>query len=166
MDQLDLVQRVKTLIGRYKYVILIVAAGIFLMAMPSGQSQQDWQEPAAESAEDTDIREELESVLSQIQGVGKVRVMVTELSPPETVYQTDVDLDTGTDGSSQRSKTVIVSKDGDETGLIRTVTPPTFLGAVIVCQGGDIPSVRLAVSQAVAAVTGISTDRITVLKMK
>ena len=166
MDQLGLVQRVKTLFARYKYVILIVAAGIFLMSVPSGQPRQDSQEPAAQTVEDTDIGKELEAVLSQIQGVGKVRVMVTELSSAETVYQTDAELDTEPDSTSQRSKTVVVSKDGDDTGLIRTVTPPTYLGAVIVCQGGDIPSVRLAVSQAVAAVTGISTDRITVLKMK
>lgn len=166
MDQPDLVQRVKNLIGRYKYVILIVAAGIFLMAAPSGQPRQAKQEPTVQAAEDTAIREELESLLSQIQGVGKVRIMITEASAPETVYQTDLDQDAEPDSSSQRSKTVIVSKNGDDTGLVRTVTPPTYLGAVIVCQGGDNPSVRLAVSQAVAAVTGISTDRITVLKMK
>jgi len=36
----------------------------------------------------------------------------------------------------------------------------------VVCQGADDPAVRLAVSQAVSSVTGISTDRISVLKMK
>ena len=55
---------------------------------------------------------------------------------------------------------------GNETGLIKQVNPPKYLGALIVCQGADDPSVRLAVSQAVASVTGISTDRISVLKMK
>ena len=64
-------------------------------------------------------------------------------------------------------KTVIISDSGrEEEGLIKTVTPPIYLGAIIVCQGGDSPTIRLQIVQAVANVTGISSDRITVLKMK
>jgi hypothetical protein len=40
------------------------------------------------------------------------------------------------------------------------------MGAVIVCQGADKPVVRLAIVEAVADATGLSTDTITVLKMK
>jgi len=61
---------------------------------------------------------------------------------------------------------VIISSGSGEQGLIQTVTPPVYLGAIVVCQGGADPSVRLAVTQAVSVITGIGTDRITVLKMK
>ena len=53
-----------------------------------------------------------------------------------------------------------------QTGLVQQVNPPTYLGAVIVCQGADSASVRLAIVEAVGSVTGLSTDKITVLKMK
>jgi len=41
-----------------------------------------------------------------------------------------------------------------------------YRGAVVVCQGGDNASVRLAVVEAVSNATGLTSDRITVLKMK
>ena len=50
--------------------------------------------------------------------------------------------------------------------MVRTIVPPVYLGAIIVCQGGDSPAVRLAVVEAVSNVTGIGSDRITVEKMK
>ena len=39
-------------------------------------------------------------------------------------------------------------------------------GAVVVCQGADLPSVRLDVTNAVAAYTGLGSDKISVIKMK
>ena len=39
-------------------------------------------------------------------------------------------------------------------------------GAVVVCAGGDDAKVRLAVTRAVSAYTGLGSDRITVLKMR
>ena len=39
-------------------------------------------------------------------------------------------------------------------------------GAVIVCDGANDPSVRLNVTNAVAAYTGLGSDKITVMKMK
>ena len=46
---------------------------------------------------------------------------------------------------------------------LRTVSPQ-YLGAVVVCDRADAPQVQLAVTQAVAQFTGLSTDRISVLK--
>ena len=64
-------------------------------------------------------------------------------------------------------KTVLITgADRMETGLIRQELPPRYRGALIVCQGADRSAVKLAVVEAVANVTGISADRITVLKMK
>ena len=39
-------------------------------------------------------------------------------------------------------------------------------GAVVVCQGADQPAVRLDVTNAVAAYTGLGSDKISVIKMK
>ena len=39
-------------------------------------------------------------------------------------------------------------------------------GAVIVCRGAEDPDVRLNVTNAVAAYTGLGSDKITVMKMK
>ena len=52
---------------------------------------------------------------------------------------------------------------GDAPVVTRTVYP-TYRGALVVCQGGDRAEVKLAVTEAVAALTGLSADRITVAK--
>lgn len=167
MDWMNISKKAKELAGKYKYVLLILMLGIFLMSLPEGKTEPAQleipdQEPAAYGT-----AEELEAILSQIAGVGKVRVMLTEAAGSETIYQTDEDRSASSDSESLRVETVIISdSDRSESGLVRTVVPPIFLGAIIVCQGGDSPAVRLSVVEAVSNVTGIGTDRITVLKMK
>ena len=92
-----------------------------------------------------------------------MRVLLTQREGEQTVYQTDED----STSSGVRSDTVLLSgADRSQTGLVRQINPPTYLGAVIVCQGADSASVRLAIVAAVGRVTGLSTDKITVLKMK
>ena len=166
MDWLTKGNGLKEIIRKYKYAVLILCVGILLMTFPKGDRVNEVKQPAAETEPVTNITDELTLILSQIQGVGKVRVMLTELSGAETHYQTDEDRSNSPETSSVRKETVIVSIDGNDQGLIRSVTPPVYLGAIIVCQGGGDPAVRLAVTQAVSSVTGIGTDRITVLKMK
>ena len=39
-----------------------------------------------------------------------------------------------------------------------------YRGALVVCQGGDRADVKLAVTEAVSALTGLSSDRVTVAK--
>lgn len=166
MDWLNIRKSITGIVDKYKFVILIVALGIFFMMLP-GETDPEIQ-PATQEITQTkaSIEEELTQILSQIQGVGKVRVMITEMTGPETIYQVDEDRTEGEGSLSVRRETVIFSGNGTESGLVRTVTPATYLGAIIVCQGASSPSVRLAVSGAVSAVTGISTDRISVLEMK
>ena len=95
--------------------------------------------------------------------LGKVEVMLTECQGAETLYQTDIQQSP----DSIREDTVLTSDaQRQDHGLVRQVNPPVYLGAVVVCQGGDSPKVRLAVVKAVMSVTGLSSDKITVLKMK
>lgn len=167
MDRIDVRGKLKELFGKYKYVLLILALGIILMSLPEKDSQPVQQETVVTQSDPATKAEELEDILSQIAGVGKVKVLLTEAYGAETVYQTDTDRSSTTDSESVRVETVIITDSGrEEQGLVRTVTPPVYLGAIIVCQGGDQPSVRLSIVEAVSNVTGIGSDRITVLKMK
>ena len=151
---------------KYRYAALVLAVGIFLMVLPQPAEEPE-QAALEQEPSGTGTAQELEQILAQIEGVGKVTVMLTERSGGMTHYQTDEDRDIQGENQSLRTETVIVT-DGDrkEQGLVKQTDPPVWLGAIVVCQGADRPSVRLGVVEAVANVTGISTDRITVLKMK
>lgn len=149
---------------KYKYVVLVLLAGMLLLMLPDEEEKKEI--PAPVSKEIT-LQESLERILGQISGAGEVSVLLTQSAGEETIYQTDENTSTQESGNSSHSQTVLVSGSGrEETGLVRKVKAPTYLGAVVVCQGADNASVRLAVVEAVKSATGLSTDRISVLKMK
>ncbi len=167
MDRIDIAPKARELFGKYKYVLLILGLGIFLMLLPDEGSKPLPQEVQLAQPSPVTRADELEAILTQISGVGRVQVLLTEAAGAETVYQTDEDHATAADSKHLKVETVIVTNSNrEEQGLVRTVTPPVYLGAIIVCQGGDSPTVRLSIVEAVSNVTGISSDRITVLKMK
>lgn len=153
-------------IKQYKYVALVLALGLLLMLLPQKDSQEA--APAQIPAQTAETPEEkLEQILSQIQGVGKVKVLLSVAQGEQVVYVVDEDRSDATDSDSLRRETVIVTDtERAQTGLISQVLPPTYLGAVIVCQGGDLPGVQLAVVEAVSDATGLTADKISVLKMK
>ena len=147
-------ERLKPILMKYRYVLLVALAGLALMLIPGGSEEA---EPMPAAAVEESLESRLESILSRIDGAGEVKVLLTEERGGEVFYQTE-----GEDG-----KTVLVSgADRSESGLVRTTQPPSYRGAVVVCRGADSAAVRLAVVEAVANATGLGTDRITVLKMK
>ena len=154
-------QRINALWAKYKYPILVVLVGLGLMLLP-GKSEPEPQQ-SAETVESPNLEARLAAILSQIDGVGQVRVLLTEETGRENVYQTDTQTD-----ADRRSEDTVLVEDASRTenGLIRRTLEPTYRGAVILCQGADQPSVRLAIVEAVRCVTGLGADRISVLNMK
>ena len=166
MDRIDFHVKIKEFLRKYKFALLILCAGIFLMVIPERQPVITQEEPKEVHQEQTPSQR-LEKILSHIDGVGKVKVLLTESSAAETIYQTDDDITDSDNSNRVRHETVIISgSNREEVGLITTVKAPVYLGAIIVCQGGDLANIKLSVVQAVSNVTGISSDRISVLKMK
>lgn len=160
-------QRIIALLGKYKYPILILLAGLILMLLPSTAEPQVPETAVESLPAGADLEERLEMILSRIDGAGEVSVLLTESRGRELLYQTDSQSQTDPDRTSRTDDTVLVDgSDGTETGLLRQTLEPQYRGAVIVCQGGDDPNVRLAVVNAVRCVTGLGADAISVLKMK
>ena len=167
MDRMTLVGKLPGWLKNYWYIFLILGAGLLLMALPESGDAESAPAAVPEAAEEESLETRLEKILSRVEGAGRVYVMLSERTGESISYQTDEELSEGPDSSTRRSDTVIVSSsDRSEQGLVRQVNPPVYLGAVIVCQGGDDPQVRLAIVEAVSDVTGLGADRISVLKMK
>ena len=146
---------------KYSLVLLVLLAGLCLMMIPEKNDKPVISE--VKQISQTSVEESLAAILSKIKGAGKVEVLLTEYQGKETIYQTDGQQST----DSLRQETVILSgSDREEEGLVRQVNPPVYLGALIVCQGGDNPTVKLSIVEAVMDITGLSSNQITVLKMK
>lgn len=156
----------KEFLKKNRYVLLVLLCGLVLLCWPQGK-QQTQQDIPQQTGQTESLEERLEKILSQVSGAGTVRVLLTQAESGETIYQTDDTESTQENGSSLRRETVLVS-DGSrqQAGLVRQTQAPVYRGAVVVCQGGDTAPVRLAIVEAVAGVTGLPSNRITVLKMK
>jgi stage III sporulation protein AG len=102
-----------------------------------------------------------------MQGVGRVKIMLTVMEGERMIYQADEDVTTGDNNSTVRNETIILTdSERNQHALISQILAPRYLGAVIVCQGADDPYVKWAVVEAVSKATGLGADRISVLKMK
>ena len=166
MDRTVPKQRINAIFMKYKYPILIVLVGLGLMLLPAQSAEESVPVPV-ETVSETALEERLEALLSQIAGAGQVRVLLTEDSGRETLYQTDSTSESDDSGSRRSDDTVLVEDSARvESALVRQVLEPKYRGAVVLCQGADQPSVRLAIVEAVRCVTGLGADKISVLKMK
>lgn len=161
-------EKLPEFLKKYKYAFLVLAIGLVLMALPSQKVQTTGESPSvAVSPQQADPAQELESILGKIQGVGKVQVLLTVKVGASTVYQTDEDSTASEVTSTVRKETVIITDaQKNQQPLIVKILSPEYMGAVIVCQGAENASVRLAVVDAVCKATGLGADKVSVLKMK
>lgn len=155
-------ERVLEYIKKYRHVLLILLIGVLFMIFPSAEEPEAQPQPSASEAAPS-LQDSLAEILSKVSGAGKVEVLLTQAAGEQTLYQTDEDLSSD---DVRRDTVLITNSDREEVGLIKQVNPPVYRGAVVLCQGADSAAVRLSIVEAVMSVTGLTSDCITVLKMK
>lgn len=125
------------------------------------------------------LEQRLESILSQIQGVGNVQVLINYSESSETVAmynensKTSTTEETDTSGGIRKieetdtQKEIVYQEDsGDKTPIIQKTTQPKIEGAIITAKGASNASVKNNIIQAVEAVTGLATHKIQVFEMQ
>ena len=159
-------QREKTVqwLGKYKYLLLVVLLGLGLMLIPSGDRKDSIQNQVQSAPQEAGLTlsQELEEILSRVQGAGKVQVMLTIAKGEEIIYQTD---GSSAENGNKHDTVLVTDENRTQSGLVQQSIPPTYRGAIIVCQGADSPTVCLAIKEAVSKVTGLDISKISVLKM-
>lgn len=161
----EAVQRWKGALKNYQYVLLVIAAGVGLLLLPAGGggSSQGEETPVQEEGASFDLEafeKKLAQTLSQVEGVGEARVVLTLDGGSRQVLARDQDRD-GNGGGSNTVVTVGKGSGTQEVVPLQTVAPQ-FRGALVVCPGGGDAQVRLRLIQAVSALTGLGADRISV----
>ena len=98
------------------------------MLLPAGErtSQQAEQTLPAETKQETQtLQEQLSALLSQMEGAGKVQVLLTLATGEKTLYQTNEDSTTASQSETKRTDTVIINDSNrNEAGLVRQIDPP------------------------------------------
>ena len=123
--------------------------------------------------------EKLANILSNIEGVGKVKVLLTysqtstyiplynENLRESNTTETDSSGGSRTVAESDSEKEVIYKEDssGNREPVTQSVISPQIEGAIITAEGADNAEVKSAIVQAVEAATGLATHKIQVFKM-
>ena len=144
---------------------LAVAVGVLAMLLlllsellPGGDTQKaaaSTAQTATVSQYQTQLEQQLEGLISQLQGAGRTTVMVTLATGEETVYATDTQ-----SGQTQSQETHVLLDDG--TALAQTVYYPQVCGVAVVCDGGGDVRVAARITELVRALLDISSTRICV----
>lgn len=156
-------------VQKYKYILLVLLLGVLLLVWPSSKEKEESNTELCRMGEIYFDLEELENrmeqVLSKIDGAGEVSLILTVKGGMECIYAADTEYSEENGSYEEQSKTVLISTgSGTEEAAVIQRIYPEFQGALVVCEGGEDPVVRLLITQAVAALTGLKTDKITVCR--
>lgn len=149
-------------------LVCLGVAGMILLAvsewLPSdGQSSSVKTSDSAENLSQeyaAQLEEQLCDLLGRVDGAGAVKVMITLQSGSETVYAKDTHSEQ--DGSYEEEPSI---PSGSAQALVESVQYPAVEGVAVVCEGGGNASVAEHITEIVAALTGIGTNHISVIKM-
>ena len=158
-------------VKKYRYVALVVLAGVVLMLLPSGKGEQqtssDQPVNVSEAYSLAETEKRLEQLLGRIRGVGQVQVMLT-LKSGSSLQLAENRSTSLRDTEDRQDRDVVTLNRGSgyEDVVLTEQTYPVYQGAVVVCQGAGDSGVNLAVIQAVSVLTGLGSDKITVVQWK
>ena len=153
----------KSLWSRYKYALIVVLVGVLLLLLPDGrQSQNDAvapEQPTTLSAQE--LEQKLERILGRIEGAGQVSVVLTVKEGPRQVLARDMEQ---RQEETVQEYVLISQGSGRQNTVALQTVAPVYQGALVVCDGGEDPVVRLRVLEGVRVLTGLSSDKISVSK--
>lgn len=153
-------------LGKYKYAALVALVGLVLLLWPGGEEKTA---PAAAAEAPADpfaaeaLEEKLSAALSRIEGAGEVTVVLTLDTTAGQVLAREETETEGSGRSESKSEVVLASKgSGTQEPVSLRQEGPTYRGALVISPGGGDPEVRLALTRAVSALTGLGADKISI----
>lgn len=171
--------------GKIQILLVLILVGVLLVTFVNGFSKpkengdevfkSNQKESEAVFFAENDL-ERLESVLSEVKGVGKVKVMITYKNSGANIYAKDVSQTL--DSEEQRSsdgKTVTKKNEDMESSLVFSGQKTPVLedkktadvkGVLVVAEGAEDPSVRSQILNAVQVLTGVQIHEIAVCTYK
>lgn len=154
-------------------LVLVLFSGVF-----SGDKSSSSGQYVESKSEYLQIEDRLSDVLSEINGAGKVSVMINFAGTSEIITEKTTNLsedktvDSDSSGSREtESKTeslspVIIQKNGEDSPLIVKEILPDIVGVIVVAEGANNMSVRINLLQAVQTLLSVSADKVEIFTMK
>lgn len=126
------------------------------------------------------LEKKLESTLSLVEGVGKIKVMITVSASQKEVVEkdratnrsstTETDAEGGTRNinNTESSETTLYTVDinGNQIPYVTQVCEPEITGVMVVAQGAGRENVNSDITESIQALFGIEAHKIKIAKMK
>ena len=149
-----------------KRTSLAVAVGVLAMLLlllsellPNGNTQKAAVSTAQTGQYQAQLEQQLEELISQLQGAGHTAVMVTLSTGEETVYAVDTQT-----GDMQQQETHVLLQDGS--ALAETTYLPQVCGVAVLCEGGGDVRVAARITELLHSLLDLPTNRICVEQRK
>ena len=183
-EQVKKILEKRKMTGKEMTIVLILIGIIFaVLTIPTKKNSEEEPLPVLQDesiqtsreAYEEQLEERLETILSQIEGVGQVEVMITMESSTKEVIEKDFATEQNYneaggsvqgDSSIKKEETTVYA-DTDEGNIPYVVQEiyPQVEGVLVVAEGGDDSCVNLAITDAIQALFGIDVHKIKIVKM-
>lgn len=191
MDLKKFVNNLKTKNLRKNQIIILFLCGVLLMVItiPANENDRDSDNNGSQNGRVTDeetmndstvyaqyLEQELENILSQMDGAGMVSCMVTLSSSAEQVVEKDLNISDEnvtesdsqggrrTTNQSSRSETTIYSEGDNGSPYVSKEISPKVEGVLVIAEGGDNAVVVKNITEGIQALFGIESHKIRIVK--
>ena len=175
-------------IGIEKIILLAIAGILLLLAnfpvskRNSSSKLKEVQEKSIQTSQNdayiTALENKLVHILQNVDGVGKVEVMITLKSSKESVLNKDISEEGQTEeersnesqkvnkNQKKQEETILSDQTGNSAPYVVKELEPEIAGIIISCEGAENKIVAASVIEAAQVLFGISANHIKVLKME
>ena len=170
--------------GKDKIFIVILMGVLLLIISFPTKKTTDTKTEATTGTEDTDfsyeeyMEEKLENVLAKVDGVGKVKVIISfkntgekiiakdENTSSENIQETDSSGGVRTTNqSSSESTNIYYDSEAGSAPYVKSENLPEVEGVIVVAQGGGDGVIAANIISAVESLFGVPIHKVKVLKM-
>ena len=151
---------------RYKAIIILALAGIFLISLSSFLPEDKAETKNYEAAFDIekfrkDKEKELENFIGKIDGISSCRVMISYKDSGSTTYSFNSMTSSDKEEQKRETEMVIRRTDGNEYPVTEKITGPEINGVTVIANGRK--GLEIKVAKAVSAGLGADIHNVEVI---
>lgn len=142
-------------------LLLALAAGVILLLLPEGGDASQPQGVSLTEAYREALEEEVEDLISRMEGVESCTVVLTLAYGYEYLYATDQRVNEHSGGKEIEKNLILAAEEGGEAPILLREKQPVVSGAAVVCPGADTATC-LRIASLLSALFGLESDSVSI----
>ena len=171
----------KKLTKKQMLILLLCGALLMIIAIPAEKKDENTNQTGISAENDSTayiqyLEQELEQMLSQMEGAGEVSCMLTLSESAEQIIEKDMEVSddrvtesdsqggTRTTSQSARTEMTVYDEENEGSPYVTKEISPKVEGVLVIAEGGDNAVVVQNITEAVQALFGIESHKIRIVK--